>query len=130
MPTPARYWHETMMPFGFLEHVPEGGDPDELLLRWMERGYEEAKVELARRLEEGATEKELLSPRLGIYVSAIALLTYGRLDMVEAILTNNPGRPPLAPLVNSVAAIVPIPRNLSVYRDQAEIIDWIKAHQQ
>lgn len=128
---PARYWRETVMPKDFLQFVPEGEDPDELFFDRMKRAYKESKEELARQLAVGATQIQLSGTRVSIYLSAIALLTYGYLDVVEDILISPP-RPenPMHALLWSVVHIIPFPRDLKVSEDQADIIAWIKVHQQ
>jgi hypothetical protein len=103
MTSPARQWRDTVR--RGMSRFP--GD-DDALLSFLERGYP-----AARGLER--------------YVMAVALLTFGRLDTVEAILTEMPpvGHPARI-LARAVDAL--LPTNGNTIADPAAARAWLDAH--
>ncbi|MCW6005719.1 hypothetical protein K1W54_14195 [Micromonospora sp. CPCC 205371] len=103
MSSPAREWRDTVR--RGMSHV--SGD-DDALLGFLERSYP-----AARGLER--------------YVMAVALLTFGRLDTVEAILAEMPpvGHPARI-LARAIDAL--LPTNANAIADPAATRAWLDAH--
>jgi hypothetical protein len=103
MTSPARQWRDTVR--RGMSGVP--GD-DDALLDFLERGYP-----AARGLER--------------YVMAVALLTFGRLDTVEAILAEMPpAGHPARILARAVDAL--LPTNENAIADPAATRAWLDVH--
>lgn len=66
-------------------------DDDETFRRYAERELSVAREHLAHAEE--LSGQELASWRISAYLAAIALLTYGRVEVVPDILDNTPPRP-------------------------------------
>jgi len=122
---PARYWRDTLMAHSLRANPPPPGvDPDEHFRRLVDHTFTEA-----RRGLESASEKERANARVAVYVAGLALLTYGRLDVLPYLLTHVPPAPsPLRSLASSISALVPLPRWLSPRTDSAAVLAWLEAH--
>jgi hypothetical protein len=78
----------------------------------------------------GAAESEMRTARLGIYLAAITLLTYGRLDVVADVLENIPaGRHPARVLARSVQDLLPLATELDVLARPGAALAWVRENE-
>jgi hypothetical protein len=121
---PARYWRDTLAAHSLRANPPPAGvDPDEHFFTLMDQTFTDA-----RRVLETGNDKERADASVAVYVSGLALLTYGRLDVLPHVLTHVPAEPsPLRALVSSVSALVPLPEWLSPRTDPAACMAWLEA---
>lgn len=106
------------------------GDEHELLARW-QSAYDADKQALADTIERGVSGRELSGARQNLFLSALALLTYGRLDAVGDVLENmpaplHPANRGLAPAVND---LIPAPITLRAGTAPDDLLGWVRAHE-
>jgi hypothetical protein len=64
-----------------------------------------------------------------IFLLAVALLTYGRLEVVADILENMPGeRNPARHLARVVDDLLPLPQGMDAVARTGEVLAWVRAH--
>jgi hypothetical protein len=122
---PARYWRDTLAAHYLRANPPPPGiDPDDHFLTMVDTTYTDA-----RRGLEAETPKQRSAAAVAVYVSGLALLTYGRLDVLPHVLAHLPPESsPLRTLVSSVTALVPLPQWLSPRTDPSAVAAWLEAH--
>jgi hypothetical protein len=122
---PARYWRDTLASFYLRTNTPPPGtDPDDHFCALVDTTFTDA-----RRGLESSTPKTLAAASVAVYVSGLALLTYGRLDVLPFVLTHVPPESsPLRALVSSVASLLPLPQWLSPRTDPSAVMAWLEAH--
>ena len=128
---PGKHWRNSLMGSALKFKRISADNPDESFLRLVEHEYEQATLALSRHIAEGINPEKIEGYRYGIYFSAIALLTYGRIDVIPDILKNLPPRDTnMYVLHGSIAAIIPLPPRLSNDLDtkQDEVIAWVQSH--
>jgi len=120
--TPAIKWRRMIREGGMRAYQPAAGaDVETDFRRFLER-------ELDRSLRELSTNTE--AARVALFVLAVALLTYGRLDMVELILSNAP--PPdthLSAFSSALRELLPLPKEIDP-RHVQHVRDWLAEHRQ
>ncbi len=88
--------------------------------------YADEKRTLEATLVRSAPEREISGARLGVYLIALALLTYGRLDVIDDIVENmpplpHPARRGLAPALHQ---LIPAPAGSSPHA----LLAWVHAN--
>jgi hypothetical protein len=110
----------------FIYFSPTTSDPEADFLAYMERTYSEEK-ERVERLAPDAPERSW--PNLGLLAMAVALLTYGRLDVIGDLLGNvPPEKHPARVLARSVDALIPLGPGIDARADPAAALAWIEQH--
>jgi hypothetical protein len=122
---PARYWRDTLAAhFLRANPPPPGTEPDDHFLAMVDTTFTDARKGL-----ESTNEKQRANAEVAVYVSGLALLTYGRLDVLPYVLKHLPPETsPLRSLVSSVAALLPLPQWLSPRTDPSAVMAWLEAH--
>jgi hypothetical protein len=122
---PARYWRDTLASSYLRKSTPPPGtDPDDHFCALVDTTFTDA-----RRGLESTNPKTQAAASVAVYVSGLALLTYGRLDVLPYVLKHVPPEPsPLRALVSSVASLVPLPPWLSPRTDPSAVAVWLEAH--
>jgi hypothetical protein len=106
-------------------HPEPGRDPEEDFRVYIERSYQFEKGRLALLANRSSTDRACAER--AVYRLAVALLTYGRLEMVEDIVKLLPGdRDPSRMLARSLHALLPLGADLDVYTTRAAaVLDWL-----
>lgn len=122
---PARYWRDTLAAhFLRANPPPPGTDPDDHFCALVDTTFTDA-----RRKLDAASDRERANAEVAVYVSGLALLTYGRLDVLPFVLKHVPPEAsPLRALVSSVASLIPLPPWLSPRTDPPAVAAWLEAH--
>jgi len=122
---PARYWRDALAAYYLRANPPPPGtDPDDHFCALVDTTFTDA-----RRGLNSTNAKERANAEVAIYVSGLALLTYGRIDVLPHVLEHVPPESsPLRALVSSVAALVPLPQWLSPRTDPTAVMAWLEAH--
>ncbi len=93
--------------------------------------HADEKRSLAAMLARSAPDREISGTRLGVYIVSLALLTYGRLDVIGDVLENMP--PPLHPanrgLAYAVDRLFPLPTGLHAGSAPLDVLAWIRANE-
>jgi hypothetical protein len=122
---PNLYWRNVVRS-GFTRFRATSQDLEGDFLRHVEQLYFQEKQK-DRELPADAPERK--SVPLGLYVLAVALLTYGRLDVIKDLLGNlPPGRHPARSLARSVSTLIPLRAGLDPLKDPDATLDWINEH--
>jgi hypothetical protein len=118
--TPALKWRRMIRDGGMRTYRPTPDAELEIdFCHFVEKELEKAQVGLAGTPSDAA--------RVSIFVLAIALLTYGRLDMADLIIANAPPpRSHLAGLLSALRDLLPLPANIDV-RDGAAVRCWLQS---
>lgn len=122
---PNLYWRDVVRR-GFSQFRPTSADPEAEFLAYAEGLYQQEKDRKALLQASG----EASSANLSLYIPAVALLTYGRLEAVEDLLRNLPAdRHPARVLARSVDALIPLATNLDALSNPEATLTWINEHQ-
>jgi hypothetical protein len=78
--------------------------------------------------EETIAEDARKEANLAVFVSAVGLFAYGRLDVVEDILNNIPSPRNLRRLAWVLNALLPMPRSLDPLTDIEAVRSWVTAN--
>ncbi len=65
---------------------------------------------------------------LAVFVAAIGLVTYGRIDVAAEALRNAPPAMPAAYLVHALRALIPFPAGIDPFRDRRAALEWLEAN--
>jgi len=113
----------------FIGYKPEP-DTEEYFRTFLEQRYTLVKSDLAHRPEEKVSSHYVNSDRLALFIIAVGLLTYGRLDVLSDILDNVPPSDlPLYRLLGVFRAVLPLPATLSIRTHLDGIRDWVAEHE-
>jgi hypothetical protein len=93
--------------------------------------YADEKRALEETLARGASERDISGARLGVYVIALVLLTYGRLDVIGDVLENVPPdcHPANRGLAPAVDRLIPVPAGLHAGTSPRDVLGWILANE-
>ena len=110
--------------------MPRAPTDDQEFLAFCTRIYVDEKRTLEETLARGAPERDIRGARLGVYVIALALLTYGRLDVIGDVLENMPPSSHSANggLAAAVNQMIPVPAGLHAGTSPREVLAWIRAN--
>jgi hypothetical protein len=124
--TPSAYWRGVIR--GGMWRAPAD---DAALRAYCDEVYADEKQTLAATLARGGSPRDIEAARVGVFVVALALLTYGRLDVVADVLDNLPPHPHPARrgLAGAIRALLPIPAHLAVLDAPREALAWIRANE-
>lgn len=92
----------------------------------LERAWQEAHLDFRNANNEQSRE----SARAGMFLCAVGLLTFGRLDVVDDMLDWNPGRGVIRKLLFAIEKLLPLPEDLDPKQNPAETKAWIKSKEQ
>jgi hypothetical protein len=122
---PARYWRDALAAYYLRANPPPPGtDPDDHFCSLVDTTFTDARRGLQSR-----HPKNRAAASVAVYVSGLALLTYGRLDVLPFVLKHVPPESsPLRALVSSVSSLVPLPPWLSPRTDPSAVAVWLEAH--
>jgi hypothetical protein len=124
--TPAKHWRSMMMQIAYMGDRPNNMSEDDYFLEKSEQEHNASHQELERILAEGG-DPTGRGVRNGIYLSAIALLTYGRIDVVGDILNNLPPQfTNMYQLHRVVDALIPVPSSLRTIQDKDAVMTWVR----
>ncbi len=123
---PGLYWRDVIR--RAMPRAPSGGAA---LYAFCDEVYADEKRTLAELLARRAPASEIAGARLGVYVIALALVTYGRLDAVGDVLENLPPRehPARRGLAGAIRELLPVPEPMSRLDSPAEVLAWIRANE-
>jgi hypothetical protein len=122
---PDLYWRDVVRR-GFSRFRATSPDPEGDFLRYVDALYREEK-ERCGALPADAPESA--RGNVALYTLAVALLTYGRLEVVEDLLRNiPPGRHPARVLARSVDALIPLRAGLDPLVDAEATLGFIDEH--
>jgi len=126
---PDLYWREVVRS-GFSGFQPSGAaSTDDEFRAHVEKLHEDERAHIRSLAGRDPADPELRAAGLGLYVLAVALLTWGRLDVVEDILTHVPGgRHPARILARSVNFLVPLDAGFDAVDRPLETLEWIRRH--
>jgi hypothetical protein len=122
---PARFWRDTLAAYYLRTNTPPPGThPDDHFCALVDTTFTDARRGLQSR-----NPKIRAAASVAIYVSGLALLTYGRLDVLPDVLAHVPPETsPLRALVSSVSSLLPLPQWLSPRTDPSAVAAWVEAH--
>lgn len=121
---PDLYWRDVVRR-GFSQFRPTSADPEADFLAYVEGLYRQEKGRNERLPARG----EAQGANLSLYTLAVALLTYGRIEVVEDLLRNlPPDRHPARVLARSVDALIPLATNLNPLANPEATLAWINEH--
>lgn len=111
--------------------IPRGPSDDRKLLEYCAQVYAEEKHFLEETLARGASDLDIRGARAAVYVIALALLTYGRLDVIGDVLENMLPypHPTNRRLSQTVDALFPVTGGLHAGRSPREVLAWIRANE-
>jgi hypothetical protein len=111
--------------------MPRAPADDQEFLAYCIRIHAEEKRTLEDTLARGASERDISGARLGVYVIALALLTYGRLDVIGDVLENMPRypHPSNRGVSPTVDRLIPLPADLQAGTSPREVLAWIRANE-
>ncbi|BAY83774.1 hypothetical protein NIES267_32670 [Calothrix parasitica NIES-267] len=113
---------------GFRELPYKFSGTDDDLYKRYNLEYEKQKSRLLQLIAEGKSEDVIASNNLFLFIMAVGLFSFGRLDVYQDILDNIPHR-----LVRwkgfsyVITRLLPTPAYLDPLQNPAEIAEWIKA---
>jgi len=120
---PNVYWRDVVRQ-GFSRFHATTADPDADFLLYIEDLYRAEKEREAAR----GTDT-VAAPNLALYTLAVALLTYGRLDVIGDLLRNlPPERHPARSLASSISHLLPIDIHRQALSNPTAILQWIDDH--
>lgn len=92
--------------------------------------YATERERLADTVARAAPASEVAGARTSVYILALALVTYGRLDVIADVLDNMlpPAHPTNRALAHEIKALIPIPPHLHAGTSPSETLEWIRAH--
>ena len=112
---PSTHWRDILR-----SAIPRAPSDDEEFFAFCLQTYANEK----RMLAEATSEREFAGARLGVFVIALSLLTYGRLDVIDDVLVNLP--PPGHPARRGLAPA--IGRLLTMPPDVDDVLGWVRAN--
>ncbi|HLK55588.1 MAG TPA: hypothetical protein VKU00_03440 [Chthonomonadaceae bacterium] len=127
MENPARYWRDIMIREIYLSLKIMHEDMDAFLLAHSISNYQES----ISWMEQGRTKNHIESNltksySYSIFISAIAMFTFGHLEVVEDILKYLPSDElPVRIYKSTLRALMPLPEELKSSRNWKGIIAWI-----
>lgn len=126
--TPAKLYRDAVRDVCVLYRDPSDSDSDSAFHSYLERLYTELKQDLARLIDLHALPNQIRAARTGVFITAVGLLTYGQLAVVEDILVNIPaGRANLRRLARSLNVLLPLPEGLDPLTDPEAVHVWFRA---
>ena len=122
---PAQSWRKTLRSGFSAYRPPKESDASEHFRGFVEQAYCEEKDRLARQSADGSGEA---LGRNSVYLLALVLLTYGRLDVVEDILENIPSpHVPARALARCVQHLLPM-EGLDVLTETPAALLWYRTY--
>lgn len=124
-PKPNLHWRDIIRA-GMCRAPTDDAD----FLEFCTQAYAEEKGTLEDVLARGGSEQEISGAHLGVYLFALALLTYGRFDVIGDVLENVPPYPHPANrgLAGAVNQLIPVPAELRAGKSPREVLAWIRAN--
>lgn len=124
--TPAIHWRGVLR--AAMYRAP--ADDHEFLAFCMAAHADEKRL-LAEMLARNASDREISGARVAVYILSLALLTYGRIDVIGDVLENMP--PPLHPanrgLAFAVDRLFPLPTGMHAGSAPLDVLAWIRANE-
>lgn len=125
---PSVHWRETLLGTEQTQATLHDTAARQRLLQEVEREYTQYKEELAQQIKIGALSRDKEDTSFAIYGSALILLTFGYLDVVEDIVTYTPGRAhPMGLLTVCIKWFLPLPEYIDSF-DREKVMAWIDAN--
>jgi hypothetical protein len=123
---PAVYWRGVLR-----SAMPRAPIEDGEFFEFCTTTHADEKRTLADTLERSPTARDVSGARLGVYVVSLALLTYGRLDVIGDVLENMPPRlhPANRGLAWAVDRLFPLPTGMHAGATPREVLGWIPANE-
>jgi hypothetical protein len=121
--TPAKFYRDWLRMAFFKPPA------DDLAFRaLLDEMYAAANARLSAPDDDQPTRKELRDAKMTVYISAVGLLTCGRLEVVPDVMSGIPPGHGIHPGVRGVAmcvsALLPVPDGWSVYHNGHLIAGW------
>lgn len=119
-PTPARLYRDAVRSL-FLSAPKEAHADDVAFLAYLEAEYADCVERLTQEQNESGEGVTL-------FIIATGLLAFGRLDVVDPVLSPPDLSGGIARLAFAPWALLPLPASLRVSRDVGQLRDWLSAH--
>jgi hypothetical protein len=126
---PGQFYREAVRKICTQYCPPPDTDPDTEFRKYLERHYEEEKERFTNLVDQGVSESELAVVRNGLFVLAVGLLAFGRLDVAEDVLSNIPSSGSVRRLVLAFRAMMPLPENLDPIKEPEQFRAWLQANE-
>ena len=119
-PTPAKLYRDAVR--SLFRDAPEpAGSDDAAFLHFLDAEHRVCQANLAEAPED---ENE----RVSRFIIATGLLAFGRLDVIEPVLSPPALSGAIARLALAPWALLPLPDDLRASRDTARLRDWLAAN--
>jgi hypothetical protein len=127
---PAEYFRKAVRDLSLVFDPPRNEAWEPHFLLFLEQKWQEERKRLMGLENAGIPARQIDDIRLALFLFAVGLTTYGRLDVVPFMLRNVPSVGNLARLAQVAKAVLPLPENFVHSRDWGAIADWVEAHQE
>lgn len=126
--TPAKFYRATIRSLCLL-FVPLQNEAWKPYFRsYLEENWQKESENLGRLEANNGSSQTIVETRISLFIFAVGLVTYGRLDVIRFMLRHIPQVGKLSRMTKVVLDVLPLPERVVTQRDWEVVANWVEEH--